>query len=404
MSESPNAPDQYLAGEYSVEPSMAKAYDLWHESHRPFHWFAEFYGIMRRGGFDVIIGNPPYLERHKLGNLYSVKGLRTAQCRDIYAWVVERCFSLRSSVGKLGLIVPVSLASSGSFDTLRQVVSEHSRLLWLSHFANRPGQLCTGAQNRLTILLAATSNSKEVICSTRYHRWDARGGGRECLFQSLYYLSLGVLAHQFHGLFPKIGNPEAASVLHKTASNHTLSDSAIARSAHAVHWVRVPGYFCQFFLDPPKARPEKGGPLRIRGEVNTICFPDKQMRRVVHALLNSSTYYHFFAAYTDGRHINPSDVSDFPVNLASMDDSVKNSLIQLSEELEDSMRQNTSFWRKNGLLIESVDSPPTKPVLDEIDRVLAKYFGFIETEIDFIINYDYKFRIGQSNAESVDED
>ena len=27
----------------------------------PFHWFVEFYGIMHKGGFDVVIGNPPYI-------------------------------------------------------------------------------------------------------------------------------------------------------------------------------------------------------------------------------------------------------------------------------------------------------------------------------------------------------
>ena len=34
----------------------------WQKSHQPFHWWIEFYGIMKRGGFDVIIGNPPYVE------------------------------------------------------------------------------------------------------------------------------------------------------------------------------------------------------------------------------------------------------------------------------------------------------------------------------------------------------
>ena len=37
------------------------AYEKWLKSHQPFHWFVEFYGIMQSGGFDVIIGNPPYV-------------------------------------------------------------------------------------------------------------------------------------------------------------------------------------------------------------------------------------------------------------------------------------------------------------------------------------------------------
>jgi hypothetical protein len=35
-----------------------------------------------------------------------------------------------------------------------------------------------------------------------------------------------------------------------------------------------------------------------------------------------------------------------------------------------------------------------KPVIDEIDRVLAKHYGFTDEELDFILNYDIKYRLG----------
>jgi hypothetical protein len=75
--------DLYLAGEYGIDPGKRKEYTHWRQRHQPFHWFAEFYGTVSRGGFHVIIGNPPYLEKSKLGDRYSVKGLRTLPCRDI---------------------------------------------------------------------------------------------------------------------------------------------------------------------------------------------------------------------------------------------------------------------------------------------------------------------------------
>jgi hypothetical protein len=33
-------------------------------------------------------------------------------------------------------------------------------------------------------------------------------------------------------------------------------------------------------------------------------------------------------------------------------------------------------------------------LIDEIDIVLAKHYGFTEEELDFIINYDIKYRMG----------
>ena len=36
----------------------------------------------------------------------------------------------------------------------------------------------------------------------------------------------------------------------------------------------------------------------------------------------------------------------------------------------------------------------SKPIIDEIDKVLAAHYGFSEEELDFIINYDIKYRMG----------
>jgi hypothetical protein len=36
----------------------------------------------------------------------------------------------------------------------------------------------------------------------------------------------------------------------------------------------------------------------------------------------------------------------------------------------------------------------SKSIVDEIDKVLAKHYGFTEEELDFIINYDIKYRMG----------
>ena len=36
----------------------------------------------------------------------------------------------------------------------------------------------------------------------------------------------------------------------------------------------------------------------------------------------------------------------------------------------------------------------SKPIIDEIDRVLARQDGFTDEELDFIINYDIKYRMG----------
>ena len=41
----------------------------------------------------------------------------------------------------------------------------------------------------------------------------------------------------------------------------------------------------------------------------------------------------------------------------------------------------------------------SKPIIDEIDKLLASHYGFTEEELDFIINYDIKYRMGDELKE-----
>jgi hypothetical protein len=45
----------------------------------------------------------------------------------------------------------------------------------------------------------------------------------------------------------------------------------------------------------------------------------------------------------------------------------------------------------------------SKPIIDEIDRVLAQHYGFTDEELDFIINYDIKYRMGLGSEPVEDE-
>ena len=40
-----------------------------------------------------------------------------------------------------------------------------------------------------------------------------------------------------------------------------------------------------------------------------------------------------------------------------------------------------------------------KEIVDEIDSTLARHYGFTDEELDFIINYDIKYRLGAQSGE-----
>jgi len=53
--------------------------------------------------------------------------------------------------------------------------------------------------------------------------------------------------------------------------------------------------------------------------------------------------------------------------------------------------------------IETFNPALSKEIIDEIDIALAKHYGFTAEELDFIINYDIKYRMGKE-LENGEED
>lgn len=60
-------------------------------------------------------------------------------------------------------------------------------------------------------------------------------------------------------------------------------------------------------------------------------------------------------------------------------------------------------FQHDTLTVQCIYPSASKSILDEIDRALARHYGFTEEELDFIINYDIKYRMGR-DAENEEED
>ena len=65
--------------------------------------------------------------------------------------------------------------------------------------------------------------------------------------------------------------------------------------------------------------------------------------------------------------------------------------------------KETKYKTTGKVVYDEFNQKPSKPIIDKIDRVLAKHYGFTDEELDFIVNYDIKYRMGMNNLGS-DED
>lgn len=73
---------------------------------------------------------------------------------------------------------------------------------------------------------------------------------------------------------------------------------------------------------------------------------------------------------------------------------------RLMKDLKKNSKSRVAIYKSTGR-IEYTEyyAYRSKPIIDEIDRVLAEHYGFTDEELDFIINYDIKCRMGKNNED-----
>ena len=89
-------------------------------------WHTWFYDVFSRGGFDIVIANPPYIRPHRIDDSEKVilwkKYYVAQQKTDIYAFFIEKGCHLLCRKGVLSYIVPKTWYSLYSFKKLRALL------------------------------------------------------------------------------------------------------------------------------------------------------------------------------------------------------------------------------------------------------------------------------------------
>ena len=388
-----NELDCYLASEYAVDSKDAKAFETWRESHRPFHWVAEFYGIVQgREGFDVIVGNPPYVELRLVRDTYKTLAMqyRSEPVGNLYALCMERSTVLGDRTGRFGMIVPAGMMGLGDAEPLRDTLLQSYATNHCSTYAIRPSKLFGGVDQRLCIYLAKAGDTdgEPGLHTTRYYHWNSEE--RQSLFARLQYVSS--FYHPRLRRMPQVGEVHSVDVLKKLDRNSVLIQGYYTgrRTGYVMHYHRSPRYWIRAMDFEPhfKSATRSKSVHHFRG----LFFADPVMAKAAGAALNSSLFFFWFISLGNGRNITGTDVEQFPLGSPS---------IAALEELSAAFDRLMADYRDNSVIRIRQDSEfqefrpsLSKPIIDEIDRILAEHYGFTDEELDYIINYDIKYRMG----------
>lgn len=254
--------------------------DEWKQTHSPFHWFAEFPEVWRdgTGGFDVIIGNPPYISRRSLGQLgYRWRGYKTQRCPDLYAPCVERASMLLNNRGRMAMIVMHSLCFHKGFKPLRDHLTERFSSLWVSSYARIPDGLFSGSARVRNSILIGSMTGHVGLRTTRCLRWGA--AQRAALFPSIEYLKPPIETLRCGGKsqWPFIDEPIVATAFaHMIRSQDPIGESLQGDSAR-LGFKTTAQYMLGIYTEaPPTVDPATGEPVTPRtNRSGWLWFPDE---------------------------------------------------------------------------------------------------------------------------------
>ena len=373
-------------------------YEDWLKRTQPFHWLAEYYQIIHdNGGFDVIIGNPPYVEYNMKKFPYFVRGYNTIECGNLYAFTLERVGKISYKNGKIGQIVPVSIMSTPGYDSLRLLYVSFGEI-YFSSYNIHPCCLFEGAYPRLSIVICSKSYEKKILVSS-YNKWFANE--RETLFDKITYVTLDVslINKCIKQSLPKFKNQNSANLYHKMELfNKRIGCYILSKNASGIDFFyrRAFGAFILFYDTKPLMYDEYNNIMEPT-ELKLVKF-EKKYAPIILALYYSNLFYWYTYTFSDCRNINKPEIENFLISLDSIDMSLHKELSFLSQKLSDDLQLNSDFLEYNYTIgkrrFQAFYARKSKPIIDEIDKVLAKHYGFTEEELDFIINYDIKYRMG----------
>ena len=366
--------DRYLAMEYGIALERPDSCEVWRETHLPFHWFVEFHEIMCDGGFDVIIGNPPYIATKKVRRSYNVKDFECSECTDVYAWILERTQNLLKIGGRTGMIVPLSIGFSGDFDQCRKLLIEGYSINWFSSFGRIPAALFSfDVRVRNTIHLGFKGEGTKTNFTSRLHRWFDIS--RRYLFDQIRYTEFK--PKLWEGRIAKLNSSKLSNIFAKLLSSSTVRlgmQTSTRPTEYVLHFKKTAYNWLNFCRHLPPCYDEHGNSIP-QTKFGQIYFSSKEALELAMLLGNGKLMLVYWFIVADDFDVTRWNFAEFPIDFSQLHPRHRENLLQLPAKLEEAMLANVQFKLNAKKQVGNYNLAKCRHITDQSDKIFLKALG-----------------------------
>ncbi len=349
-------------------------------------WQMAFKNILHDGGFDIIIGNPPYVEYNEKTLSYSLDDFDTRTCSNLYTCVVERSRQLLSPCGRHGMVLPLAAFATRNMQPFLEAFRLWFPVSWLSFYHFRPSMLFSGGKvaSIATAIYLAKTVGMEQRFSTQLLKWPQEQ--RDLLFSRLIYCQITAPDDlQNRHYYPKFGTPQENAIMSKVLK-HTLVRDYLTQqpNQNTMYYRSAGGLYWKIFVNFM-------WPYDTTS--NKQCFFQEDFDRDIFiALFNSSLFWWYYTVTFDT--FNLKDYMLFGFRFSYPQDPILLAALRMrSAQLMADFRRHARHLKRGKTGSYTIYAGKSKAIIDDIDRLLAHHYGFIPEELAFILNYDIKYRM-----------